>query len=295
MGKPYSTDLRERVVAAVLEGRLSRNKAAAQFAVAVSTVVIWVQRYQETGGVAPGQMGGHKPKAIRGAHGAFLRQRVREGAFTLRGLVRELADSGLKVDYRSVWNFVHAEKLSFKKNRRGQRARPARRRAPTGAVGSIRRRRRVSPQQVGEQREVGNGIEAVHELTGSATHIEARVDVAGRGHIGLAVPAQRREGASVLQGVHGSVIVGRSGRIDASQDPNQACGAFQFADAGRKGAARARSGDHISLRRRASRPCSRRGKDVCPGVHHGKQRVTACRSGRLRIQGSSPTSSQAEV
>jgi putative transposase len=42
-------------------------------------------------------------------------RRVREGGFTLRGLVRELAEHGLKVDYRSVWNFVHAERLSFKK------------------------------------------------------------------------------------------------------------------------------------------------------------------------------------
>jgi hypothetical protein len=29
----------------------------------------------------------------------------------LRGLVAELAERGLKVDYRSVWEFVHAEKL----------------------------------------------------------------------------------------------------------------------------------------------------------------------------------------
>jgi transposase len=28
--------------------------------------------------------------------------------------VAELAARGLKVDYRAVWNFVHAEKLSFK-------------------------------------------------------------------------------------------------------------------------------------------------------------------------------------
>ena len=113
-GRPYSIDLRERVVALVLEDGQSRNKAASHFAVAVSTVVSWVKRYQETGTVEPGRMGGHKPKAIRGEHEAFLAQRVREGAFTLRGLVRELADRGLKVDYRSVWNFVHAEKLSFK-------------------------------------------------------------------------------------------------------------------------------------------------------------------------------------
>ena len=135
MGKPYSADLRERVVASVLQGGLSRNKAAGQYAVAVSTVVIWVQRYQETGSVAPGQIGGHKPKAIRGEHEAFVKQRIREGGFTLRGLVRELADRGLKVDYRSVWNFIHAEKLSFKKNRRSQRTRPARHRAPTGTMG----------------------------------------------------------------------------------------------------------------------------------------------------------------
>jgi len=106
MGKPYSIDLRERVVVSVLEGGLSRNKAAAQFAVAASAVVIWVQRYQETGSVEPGHMGGHKPRAIRGEHEAFLKRRVREGDFALHGLVREFADRGLKVDYRSVWNFV---------------------------------------------------------------------------------------------------------------------------------------------------------------------------------------------
>ena len=134
MGKSYSTDLRERVVASVLDGGLWRNKAAAQFSIAVSTAIDWVKRYQETGSLEPGQVGGHKPKAIRDEHEAFLTQRVREGGFTLRGLVRELADRGLKVDYRSVWNFVHAEGLSFKKNRSGQRARPAGRRPSTGPV-----------------------------------------------------------------------------------------------------------------------------------------------------------------
>jgi transposase len=134
MGKPYSIDLRERAVWAVLEGGLSRHKAAAQFDVGVSTVVNWVRLFQETGSVSPGQMGGHKPKAIRGEHEVFLERRVREEGFTLRGLVAELAERGLKVDYRSVWNFVHAAKLSFKKKPRGQRTRPAGRRAPTGAV-----------------------------------------------------------------------------------------------------------------------------------------------------------------
>jgi len=35
----------------------------------------------------------------------------------LLGLVGELAERGLKADYRSVWTFVHDEKLSFKRKR----------------------------------------------------------------------------------------------------------------------------------------------------------------------------------
>ena len=108
MGKPYSMDLRERAVAAVLKEGLSRHESAARFDVAPSTVINWVRRFRETGSVAPGQMGGRKPKAIAGEHAVFLARRVRDGAFTLRGLVAELAGRGLKVDYRSVWNFVHA-------------------------------------------------------------------------------------------------------------------------------------------------------------------------------------------
>ena len=113
MGKPYSLDLRKRVVAAI-KGGMSRNRAAKQFGVAISTAIGWMQRVEETGSIAPGQMGGHKPKAISGEHAVWLSQRMKNGDFTLRGLVAELAERGLKVDYRSVWEFVHAEKLSKK-------------------------------------------------------------------------------------------------------------------------------------------------------------------------------------
>lgn len=121
MARPYSVDLRERVVGAVVKGVLNCHEAAAQFGVGVATAIAWVRRFRETGSVAPGQMGGHKPKAIAGEHRDWLLERVREKDFTLRGLVTELAARGLKVDYRSVWNFVHAEKLSFKKKRGGWR------------------------------------------------------------------------------------------------------------------------------------------------------------------------------
>jgi putative transposase len=40
-----------------------------------------------------------------------------EKDFTICGLVSEFAERGLNVDYRSVWNLVHAEKLSFERAR----------------------------------------------------------------------------------------------------------------------------------------------------------------------------------
>jgi putative transposase len=131
MSKPYSLDLRERVVAAVEEQGQSRHQAAARFGVAVSTAVHWVRRYRSTGSVAPSQIGGYKPKTLRGEHAKWLIARCREKDFTLSQLVEELQQiRGLKVDRRSVWEFVHAEGLSFKKKlvRKGagaSRRRPA--------------------------------------------------------------------------------------------------------------------------------------------------------------------------
>ena len=115
MGKPYSMDLRDRVVAAVEREGVSRRQAAARFGVSYSAAIAWLKRFRATGSAKPGQMGGHKPKKIAGAHRDWLLGRCRQADFTLRGLVAELGERGLKVDYRSVWAFVHAEKLSHKK------------------------------------------------------------------------------------------------------------------------------------------------------------------------------------
>jgi transposase len=117
MGKPCSMDLRERVVAAVEREGMSRHQAAARFGVAPSSAIKWVALLRASGSVAPGKMGGHKPKTLRGPHAAWLIARCRDRDFTISRLVEELrAERGLKVDRRSVWEFLHAEGLSFKKN-----------------------------------------------------------------------------------------------------------------------------------------------------------------------------------
>ena len=117
MARPYSMDLRERVVRAVEEDGLSRNKAAKRFGIGIKTAIDWVRRHQETGSVAAKPMGGCRPKKIVGAYRDWLLERCRARDFTLRGLVGELAERGLQVDYRAVWEFVHGEKLSYKKRR----------------------------------------------------------------------------------------------------------------------------------------------------------------------------------
>lgn len=79
---------------------------AKQFGVAISTAIGWMKRVDETGSVEPSQIGGYKPKAISGEHAVWLSRRIKDGDFTIRGLVAELAGRGLKVDYHSVWDFV---------------------------------------------------------------------------------------------------------------------------------------------------------------------------------------------
>lgn len=119
MTKPLSMDLRERAMARLDAGETVRAVAQA-LSVAASSVVKWSARKRTIGSVAPGKIGGHVPRKIRDEHADWLRARMAEGAFTLRGLVAELAERGLKVDYRTMWAFAHAEGLSFKKNRARQ-------------------------------------------------------------------------------------------------------------------------------------------------------------------------------
>ena len=58
MVKPYSIDLRKRVVTAI-EGGMSRNQAAKQFGLAISTEssIGWMQRVEHTGSIPISEIG----------------------------------------------------------------------------------------------------------------------------------------------------------------------------------------------------------------------------------------------
>jgi|SRR5688572_31589412 transposase len=124
MAKPYSEDLRKRVVAAV-DGGLSRHQAAALFDVGVSTVVHWVRRWRETGSVAAKPMGGDHRSVLTGERDWILKRIEAMPDLTLEELRAELKERGVVVGYGTVWRFFEREDITVKKNRTGGRARAA--------------------------------------------------------------------------------------------------------------------------------------------------------------------------
>ena len=124
MSKPYSEDLRERVVSAV-EGGLPRRQAAEIFDVGVSSVVRWVQRFRATGTVTAKPMGGDHRSRLTGERDWLLERIAAEPDLTLEELRDELKVRGVIVGYGTVWRFFEREDITFKKKRAGGRARAA--------------------------------------------------------------------------------------------------------------------------------------------------------------------------
>jgi len=124
MSKPYSEDLRERVVAAV-EGGLSRRRAAEVFAVGVSSVIRWVQRFRATGSIAAKPMGGDHRSRLTGERAWILQRIEAEPDLTIEELRDELKGRGVIVGHGTVCRFFAREDITFKKKRARGRARAA--------------------------------------------------------------------------------------------------------------------------------------------------------------------------
>ena len=117
MTRPLSMDVRDRAMTRLDAGETVREVTEA-LSVAPSSVVKWSQRRRATGSAAPGKIGGHVPRKIRGEQAEWLRTRMAGAAFTLRGLVAELAERGLQVDYCTMWAFAHGRGAQLQKKPR---------------------------------------------------------------------------------------------------------------------------------------------------------------------------------
>jgi transposase len=130
MTQAYSMDLRHRVVAAVAAGASCRG-AAERFSVSVASVVRWSQRARLSGSPAPRPRGGQRPLALAGERDWLLQRLVETPDLTLRALLPELAERGVKVTYFAVWHFFASEGISVKKKPARRRTGSARRGAPS--------------------------------------------------------------------------------------------------------------------------------------------------------------------
>ena len=125
--KPYSDDLRARVVTAVAGG-CSRHAAAERFAVSASSAIRWVALHEETGSVSARRRGG-KSRSPLEPHASWLLDLIaKEIDLTLAEIVqRLLQDRGVYTSDSSLDRFFARHKVSFKKNSARGRAGAARR------------------------------------------------------------------------------------------------------------------------------------------------------------------------
>lgn len=124
MARPYSLDLRERVVATVAGGQSCRA-VAELFDVSAASVVKWSQRARSTGSAAPKPMGGRRPFLLEGERDWLLGRLKEKPDLTLHALLEELSERGVVVSCDTLWRFLKRQGISFKKNRLRDRAKPS--------------------------------------------------------------------------------------------------------------------------------------------------------------------------
>lgn len=129
MPKPYSIDLRGRVIGEVETGA-SRREAAERYGLSPSVVVIWMQRFEETGSVAAKPSGGSTSPLEKHAE-SLLALIAERPDMTLDEIVVVMRKRRIAGSRSAVWRFFARRDISFKKNfvrgraeARGRRSRP---------------------------------------------------------------------------------------------------------------------------------------------------------------------------
>ena len=120
MGKPYSEDLRARVVRAAQDGA-TIPETAEQLGVSISSVVRFLRLQRDTGSVSAAKFGGYK-EFVLAAHEELVRRLIEEQpAITLAELEARLAKKNVLVGKSSISRFLNHLKLPFKKKSAGRR------------------------------------------------------------------------------------------------------------------------------------------------------------------------------
>ena len=116
MPKPYSQDLRDRVIDAVERGEMSRRAAARRYAISESVAIKWLERVERDGSREPVGHGGHRASKLM-PHRDFLQAaRTEKTDVTLQALCDRLsAERGVKADTSMMSRFFRKIGVTFKK------------------------------------------------------------------------------------------------------------------------------------------------------------------------------------
>ena len=135
MPRPYSDDLRERVVGAVESGR-SRRSVAAAFDVSVSFVIKLMLHRKTHDTYKPLKIGGYRKGMLEAHRDVIVALVAAEPDMTLAQLRAKLAEEKIMVSIWTIHRFLKALAYTVKKNDICQGAGPGRRRAPAAGVES---------------------------------------------------------------------------------------------------------------------------------------------------------------
>ena len=114
MARPYSLDLRKRVIELVKTG-CSAREAGRRLLVSASTAIKWAKRWRQTGSVAAKPMHGHPPSKLAAHKDLVLKLVADQPDLTLDQLCQRLADHGIEVGKSCLHSFLKRLRISFKK------------------------------------------------------------------------------------------------------------------------------------------------------------------------------------
>jgi transposase len=139
MARPYSQDLRDRVIEAAFSGSSVRG-AAAQYSVGVATAIVWVRRARESGERSARKQGGTK-RCKLDAHRDYLLGLIGETPdMTISELLERLAaERTVAVSRSTLWEYLARCGLTFKKRPLTRASKPvptSRNGAKTGSKGN---------------------------------------------------------------------------------------------------------------------------------------------------------------
>jgi transposase len=113
MPRPYSGDLRARVIEAV-EAGASRREAGERFEISASSSVRWLQRWHESGSAEPKPRGGSISSLEKFAAEIFALI-AEQPDLTLLETVAELRKRRIRTSRSSLWRFLDRHGITLKK------------------------------------------------------------------------------------------------------------------------------------------------------------------------------------